>query len=100
MINVCPGRRRKPASFEGMRKVTLQVEENKASDVHANASILRVAEAVDLLQSTVQSIMWSILWYYPYKFQFVQKLLPNNFKARHRFSLQFLARFDVDSECP
>ncbi|GFY09453.1 transposable element tc3 transposase [Trichonephila clavipes] len=41
-----------------------------------------------------------ILRYYPYKLQLVQELLAHNFETRHLFSLQFLARLEVDPEWP
>ncbi|GFS61082.1 transposable element tc3 transposase [Trichonephila clavipes] len=44
--------------------------------------------------------MRNILRYYPYKLQLVQELLPHDFETRHLFSLQFLARLEVDPERP
>ncbi|GFX63234.1 transposable element tc3 transposase [Trichonephila clavipes] len=44
--------------------------------------------------------MRNILRYYPYKLQFVQELLPSDFETRYLFSLQFLARLQVDPEWP
>ncbi|GFW96643.1 transposable element Tc3 transposase [Trichonephila clavipes] len=82
------------------RKVALQVEEDKSSNVLASTTVHRVAEALDLPRSTVQKIMRNILRYYPYKLQFVQELLPHDFETRHLFSLQFLARLEVDPEWP
>ncbi|GFX35917.1 uncharacterized protein TNCV_4214391 [Trichonephila clavipes] len=67
------------------------------SNVQASTN---VAEALDLPRSTVQKIMRSILLYHPYKLQLVQELLPHDFETRHLFSLQFLARLEVDSELP
>ncbi|GFV88449.1 transposable element tc3 transposase [Trichonephila clavipes] len=99
-LNVRSGRGRKPVSAEAIEKVALQVEENKASNVQASTSVRRVAEALDLPRSTVQKIMRNILRYYPYKAQLVQELLPHDFETRHLFSLQFLARLEVDSEWP
>ncbi|GFT87757.1 uncharacterized protein TNCV_4001031 [Trichonephila clavipes] len=72
----------------------------KASNVQASTSVRLVAEALDLPRSTVQKIMRNILRYYPYKLQLVQELLPRDFETRHLFSLQFLARLEVDTECP
>ncbi|GFV79809.1 transposable element tc3 transposase [Trichonephila clavipes] len=66
----------------------------------ASTSVRRVAEALDLPRSTVQKILRNILRYYPYKLQFVQELLPYDFETRHLFSLQFLARLEVDPEWP
>ncbi|GFU60440.1 transposable element tc3 transposase [Trichonephila clavipes] len=66
----------------------------------ASTSVRRVAEALDLPRSTDQKIMRNILRYYPYKLQFVQELLPHDFETRHLFSLQFLARLEVDPEWP
>ncbi|GFW24942.1 uncharacterized protein TNCV_3846761 [Trichonephila clavipes] len=99
-FNVCCGRERKPASAEAMEKVALLVEEDKASNMQASTSVRRVAEALDLLHSTVQKIMRNILRYYPYKLQLVQELLPHDFETRHLFSLQFLAHLEVDPEWP
>ncbi|GFW75300.1 transposable element tc3 transposase [Trichonephila clavipes] len=82
------------------KKVALQVEEDKASNVQASTSIRCVAEALDLPRSTVQKIMRKILRYYPYKLQLVQELLPHDFETRHLFSLQFLTRLEVDPEWP
>ncbi|GFX83757.1 transposable element tc3 transposase [Trichonephila clavipes] len=93
-------KRKKPVSAEAVEKVALQVEEDKSSNVLANTSVRRVAEALDLLRSTVQKIMQNILRYYPYKIQFVQELLPHDFETRHLFLLQFLARLEVDPEWP
>ncbi|GFS81017.1 uncharacterized protein TNCV_1223121 [Trichonephila clavipes] len=79
------------------------MEEDKASDVQASTSVHRVVEALNLPHSTVQKIMRNILRYYPYKLQLVQELLPHNFETRqirHLFSLQFLARLEVDPEWP
>ncbi|GFX76820.1 uncharacterized protein TNCV_1952611 [Trichonephila clavipes] len=42
--------------------------------------------------------MRNILRYYPYKLQLVQELLPHDFETRHLFSLQFLARLEIDPE--
>ncbi|GFT26553.1 uncharacterized protein TNCV_3603971 [Trichonephila clavipes] len=70
------------------------------SNVLASTSVRRVAEALDTPRSTVQKIMRNILRYYPYKLQFVQELLPHDFETRHLFSLQFLARLEVDPEWP
>ncbi|GFT28411.1 hypothetical protein TNCV_428311 [Trichonephila clavipes] len=56
-----------------------------------------------LLDNVVQKYedhMRSILRYYPYKLQLVKELLPHDFETRHLFSLQFLARLEVDPEWP
>ncbi|GFS56721.1 uncharacterized protein TNCV_2221611 [Trichonephila clavipes] len=97
-LNVRSGRGRKPVSAEAIEKVALQVEEDKASNVQGSTSVRLVAEALDLPRSTVQKIMRNILHYYPYKLQLVQELLPHDFETRHLFSLQFLARLEVDPE--
>ncbi|GFU07640.1 uncharacterized protein TNCV_1646671 [Trichonephila clavipes] len=89
---------KKPVSTEAIEKVALQVKEDKSSNVLASTSIHREAEALDLPCSTVQKIMRNILRYYPCKLQFVQELLPHDFETRHQFSLQFLARLEVDPE--
>ncbi|GFX07811.1 alkaline phosphatase, germ cell type [Trichonephila clavipes] len=81
-------------------KVAPQVEEDKSSNVLVSTSVRRVVEALDLPCSTVQKMMRNILRYYPYKLQFVQELLPHDFETRHLFSLQFLARLEVDPEWP
>ncbi|GFV92923.1 uncharacterized protein TNCV_1693161 [Trichonephila clavipes] len=99
-LNVLSGRERKPVSTEAIEKVALQVEEDKASNVQASTSVRRVAEALDLPRSTVQKIMRNILRYYPYKLQLVQELLPHDFETRHLFSLQCLARLEVDPKWP
>ncbi|GFW72759.1 uncharacterized protein TNCV_1266031 [Trichonephila clavipes] len=70
-LNVRSGRGRKPVSAEAIEKVALQVEEDKASNVQASTSVRLVAEALDL---------------------------PHDFETRHLFSLQFLARLEVDPE--
>ncbi|GFX46945.1 uncharacterized protein TNCV_315681 [Trichonephila clavipes] len=90
--------RRKSVSAEAIEKVALQLEEDKASNVQASTSVRLVAEALDLPRSTVQNIMRIILRYYPNKLQLVQELLPHDFETRHLFSLQFLARLEVDPE--
>ncbi|GFU86465.1 uncharacterized protein TNCV_1418171 [Trichonephila clavipes] len=69
-LNFCSGRGKKPVSTEAIEKVALQ------------------------------KIIRNILRYYPYKLQFVQELLPHDFETRHLFSLQFLARLEVDPEWP
>ncbi|GFU60424.1 uncharacterized protein TNCV_1578781 [Trichonephila clavipes] len=97
-LNVRSGRGRKPVSAEAIEKVALQVEEDKASNVQASASVRRVAEALDLPYSNIRKIMQNILCYYPYKLQLEQELLPHDFETRHLFSLQFLARLEVDLE--
>ncbi|GFV88515.1 transposable element tc3 transposase [Trichonephila clavipes] len=99
-LNFRSGRGRKPVSTEAIEKVALQVKEDKASNVQASTSVRLVAEALDLPRSTVQKIMRNILRYYPYKLQLVQELLPHDFETRHLFSLQFLARLEVDTEWP
>ncbi|GFX77054.1 uncharacterized protein TNCV_1072541 [Trichonephila clavipes] len=99
-LNVRSGRGKKPVSAEAIEKVALQEEEDKSSNVLARTSVRRVAEALDPPRSTVQKIMRNILRYYPYKLQFVQELLPHDFETRHLFSLQFLARLEVDPEWP
>ncbi|GFW89840.1 uncharacterized protein TNCV_2424971 [Trichonephila clavipes] len=99
-LNVRSGRGRKPVSTEAIVKVALQVKEDKASNVQASASVRHVAEALDLPRSTVQKIMRNILCYYPYKLQLVQEVLLHDFETRHLFSLQFLARLEVDLELP
>ncbi|GFY22565.1 uncharacterized protein TNCV_2178261 [Trichonephila clavipes] len=78
----------------------IKVEEDKSSNVQASTSVRLVAEALDLPRSTVQKIMRNILRYYPYKLQLMQELLPHDFVTRHLFSLQFLARLEVDPEWP
>ncbi|GFW76285.1 uncharacterized protein TNCV_1580641 [Trichonephila clavipes] len=100
LLNLRSGRGRKPVSVEVIEKVALQVEEDKASNVQASTSVRHVAEALYLSRSTVQKIMRNILRYYPYKLQPVQELLPHDFETRHLFSLQFLARLEVDLEWP
>ncbi|GFT89401.1 uncharacterized protein TNCV_4386871 [Trichonephila clavipes] len=92
--------RGRSVSAEAIEKVTLQVEEDKASNVQASTSDRHVAEALDLPRSTVQEIMRNILRYYPYRLQLAQELLPHDFETRHLFSLQFLARLEVDPEWP
>ncbi|GFY09440.1 uncharacterized protein TNCV_4321191 [Trichonephila clavipes] len=99
-LNVRSGRERKPISAEAIEKVGLQVEENKVSNVQAGTRVRLVAEVLDLPRSTVQKIMRNILRYYPYKLQLVQELLAHDFETRHLFSLQFLARLEVDPEWP
>ncbi|GFY19244.1 uncharacterized protein TNCV_4226081 [Trichonephila clavipes] len=99
-LNVRSGRGRKPVSAEAIEKVALQVEDDNASNVQASTSVRLVAEALDLPRSTVQKIMRNILRYYPYKLQLVHELLPHDFETRHLFSLQFLARLEVDPEWP
>ncbi|GFW81413.1 uncharacterized protein TNCV_377611 [Trichonephila clavipes] len=89
-LNVRSGRGKKPVSGEAIEKVSLQVEEDKSSNVLASTSVRRVEEALDLPRSTVQKIMRNILRYYPYKLQFVQELLPH----------EFLARLEGDPEWP
>ncbi|GFT30759.1 uncharacterized protein TNCV_759461 [Trichonephila clavipes] len=95
---------RKFRTLNGMRKgpltainLRLMVEEDKAFNVQATTSVRRVEEALDLPRSTVQKIMRNILRYYPYK---LQELLPHDFETQHLFSLQFLARLEVDPEWP
>ncbi|GFY11315.1 uncharacterized protein TNCV_4472981 [Trichonephila clavipes] len=70
-LNVRSGRGKKPVSAEAIEKVALQKDHAKHT-----------------------------LRYYPYKLQFVQELLPHDFETRHLFSLQFLARLEVDPEWP
>ncbi|GFW09190.1 uncharacterized protein TNCV_2101441 [Trichonephila clavipes] len=89
-------KRKKPVSAEAIEEVALQVEEDKSSNVLASTSVRNVAEALDVPRSTGQKIMRNILRYYPYKLQ----LLPHGFETRHLFSLQFLARLEVDPERP
>ncbi|GFY25112.1 uncharacterized protein TNCV_2693031 [Trichonephila clavipes] len=62
--------RKKPVSAEAIEKSALQVEEDKASNVQASTSVRR------------------------------GELLPHDFETRHLFSLQFLARLEVDPEWP
>ncbi|GFW10434.1 uncharacterized protein TNCV_5097851 [Trichonephila clavipes] len=76
------------------------MEEDKVSNVQASTSVCLVAEALDLPRSTVQKVMRNILRYYPYKLQLGLELLPHDFETRHLFSLQFLARLEVDPEWP
>ncbi|GFU60458.1 uncharacterized protein TNCV_903101 [Trichonephila clavipes] len=83
---------------KAIEKVALQVEEDKSFNVLASTSVRRVAEALYLPRSTVQKIMRNILRYYQYKLQFVQELFLHDFETRHLFSLQFLARLEVDPE--
>ncbi|GFW15763.1 hypothetical protein TNCV_3582611 [Trichonephila clavipes] len=78
----------------------VRVEEDKASNVQASANIHRVAEALDLSRAPVQKVMRNILCNYAYKLQLVQELLSHDFETRHLFSLQFLARLEVDPERP
>ena len=59
-FNLSRGRGRKPVSVDRIQEVALQVEEDKAINVHASTSIRRVAEEVEP-RSTVQSIMRRIL---------------------------------------
>ncbi|GFW90963.1 uncharacterized protein TNCV_1758371 [Trichonephila clavipes] len=66
-------------------------------NVHASTRVRRVAEELDLSRSTVQKIILNILRYYPYKLQLV---LPHDFETRYLFSLQFLARLEVDPKWP
>ncbi|GFV27384.1 uncharacterized protein TNCV_3795791 [Trichonephila clavipes] len=99
-LNVRSGRGKKPVSAEAIEKVALQVEEDKVSNVLASTSVRLVAKALDLPRYTVQKIMRNILCYYTYKLQFVQELLSHDFETRHLFSLQFLARLEVDPEWP
>ncbi|GFW39649.1 uncharacterized protein TNCV_3188201 [Trichonephila clavipes] len=99
---------RKPVSEETIVKVTLQVEVDPTSRLVQVLAVwpwIEVAlwhwpEALDLPRSTVQKIMRNILRYYPYKLQPVQEVVPHDFKTRHMFSLQFLARLEVDLELP
>ncbi|GFS74582.1 transposable element tc3 transposase [Trichonephila clavipes] len=100
IVECSSGRGKKPVSTEAIEKVALQVEEDKSSNVLASTSVRRVEEALDMPRSTVQKIMRNPLRYYPYKLQFVQELLPQDFETRHLFSLQFLARLEVDTEWP
>ncbi|GFV73183.1 uncharacterized protein TNCV_2374551 [Trichonephila clavipes] len=72
-LNVRSGRGRKPVSAEAIEKVSLLVEEDKASNVQASTSVNLVAEALDLTRSTAQKIMRNLLRYYPYKLQLVQE---------------------------
>ncbi|GFT50973.1 uncharacterized protein TNCV_1174031 [Trichonephila clavipes] len=99
-LNVRSGRGKKPVSAEAIEEVALQVEEDKSSNMLASTSVRRVAEGLHLPRSTVQKIMRNIFRYYPYKLQFVQELLSHDFETRHLFSLQFLARLEVDPEWP
>ncbi|GFT54240.1 DUF4817 domain-containing protein [Trichonephila clavipes] len=66
-LNVRSGIGKKQLSAEAKEKVTLQVEEDKSSNVLASTSVRRVAEALDLPRSTVQKIMRNIVRYYPYE---------------------------------
>ncbi|GFU66797.1 uncharacterized protein TNCV_1155471 [Trichonephila clavipes] len=100
---------RKFRTLKGMRKgpltainLRLMVDEDKTSNVQASTSVRRVADALNLSRSTVQKIMLKthILHYYSCKLQLLQELLPLDFKTRHLFSLQFLARLEVDPEWP
>ena len=72
----------------------------KATKVHASTSICRVAKAENMSRWTVQNLYGYHLRIDRMKIQFVQMLLPNNFNTRHWFPLQFLARREVDTECP
>ncbi|GFU00492.1 uncharacterized protein TNCV_1692691 [Trichonephila clavipes] len=99
-LNVRSGRGKTCVSAEAIEKIAFQVEEDKSSKVLASTIVRHVAEALHLPHSTVQKIMRNILLYYPYKLQFLQELLPHDFETRHLFSLQFLARLEVDPEWP
>ena len=59
--------KKKPVSVAGIQKSTLQVEENKAYNVHASSSTHAVAEGVNMPRSAVQNMMGSALQYYRYK---------------------------------
>ena len=72
----------------------------KATKVHASTSICRVAKAENMSRWTVQNLYGYHLRIDRMKIQFVQMLLPNNFNTRHWFPQQFLARREVDTECP
>ncbi|GFV34778.1 uncharacterized protein TNCV_1450821 [Trichonephila clavipes] len=104
LIGVCtvigPKQRKKTCFYGSNRESCTSGGRGQTSNVQASTSVRLVAEALDLPHSTVQKIMRNILRYYPYKLQFVQELLPHDFETRHLFSLQFLARLEVDPERP
>ncbi|GFS47065.1 hypothetical protein TNCV_2969471 [Trichonephila clavipes] len=80
-----------------IEKVALQVEEGRqSSNVLASTSVRRVAKhwICALVQLSRDHAKHPPLL--SYKLQFVQELLPHDFETRHLFSLQFLARLEVD----
>lgn len=60
-FNVLLGSGWKLVAIEKIQKDVLQVEEDKAFNIHTNTSISYVTEAVDMPHSTVQNIIQSIL---------------------------------------
>ena len=51
---------------------------------------------LDMLIITEYKVLRNILSYYTYQIVHVQQLLPANLEARECFTLQFLARMEVD----
>ena len=82
-------------SVLGIRKAAFQVEKNKASNVLQYPLCFR-SNQYSAFNCAKQHA--DILRYYSYKRKLVQKLLPNDFETRRRFSLKFLARLEIDLE--
>ncbi|GFW43705.1 uncharacterized protein TNCV_4770541 [Trichonephila clavipes] len=93
------GLRKGPFSAKNLRLMVTKFEETGSLNVRSGRGKKPVStEAIEKV--ALQKIMQNILRYYPYKLQFVQELLPHDFETRRLFSLQFLARLEVDPEWP
>ena len=82
-----------------VEEVATAVQE-ESSDIRKPCSALGIARTLDRPVSTVQKILRNILHCNPHKISHVYELLPSDLPARETFSLEFLARSEVDKEWP
>lgn len=99
-LDILPGRGRKKVDISSIEDIATAAVDLASQSSFGNASVPAIANEVDMPISTVRKVMRQILRYYPYKIQRVQQLIQGDTESRLSFSLQFLARMNVDNSWP
>ncbi|GFX06109.1 transposable element tc3 transposase [Trichonephila clavipes] len=79
--------------------VAKKVEEDR-SQIIGKTSIRPIAAFVDQPHFTVHKILRKVLRYYPCKLLLVKQLVADDLDNRQSFVLWFLARVELQNECP
>ncbi|GBO13215.1 hypothetical protein AVEN_129878-1 [Araneus ventricosus] len=90
------GRGRKVIASTSVEDVATVLQEASGSTL-GTCSGRRISRTLDMPVITVHKILRNLLQYYPFKITHVQELVPSDLLEREAFTLQFLARMEVDN---
>ncbi|GBO06014.1 hypothetical protein AVEN_189118-1 [Araneus ventricosus] len=93
------GRGRKVIASTSVEDVATALQVASSSALRT-CSAQGISRTSDVSVSTVRKILGSILQFYPFKITHIQELVPTDLPKQEAFSLQFLARMEVENAWP